>query len=152
MTPDRDPRPGSDLYDDPSFFARYQLMRAARSGLNDELEQPALARLLLPVHGASVVELGCGDGALARRLASAGARDVLAVDSAQRMLALAARQPHPRVRYWQHDIETLHLPAASADCVHQQHRQAPPSAVGIARPGRTRRPAGRPADTACRPC
>jgi hypothetical protein len=66
-------RPGSDLYDDPSFFARYQHMRAAGAGLNDELEQPALARLLLPVHGASVVELGCGDGALARRLAAAGA-------------------------------------------------------------------------------
>jgi ubiquinone/menaquinone biosynthesis C-methylase UbiE len=119
VTPASDPRarPGSDLYDDPSFFARYRLMRAARAGLNDELEQPALARLLLPVRGASVVELGCGDGALARRLAAAGARDVLAVDSAQRMLALAARQPHPRVRYQQHDIETLHLPADSADCV-----------------------------------
>jgi ubiquinone/menaquinone biosynthesis C-methylase UbiE len=109
--------PGSGLYDDPLFFARYQLMRAARSGLNDELEQPALARMLLPVHGASVVELGCGDGALARRLAAAGASDVLAVDSARRMLDLAARQPHPRVRYQQHDIETLDLPADSADCV-----------------------------------
>src|ERR1700759_1442665 len=110
-------RPGSDLYDDPSFFSRYQRMRAASAGLNDELERPALTRLLLPVHGASVVELGCGDGAMARHLAAAGARDVLAVDSAQRMLALAARQPHPRVRYQQHDIETLQLPADSADCV-----------------------------------
>jgi ubiquinone/menaquinone biosynthesis C-methylase UbiE len=109
--------PGSDLYDNPSFFAQYQLMRVARTGLNDELEQPALARMLPLVHGASVVELGCGDGALARRLAAAGARDVLAVDSAQRMLALAASEPHPRVRYRQHDIETLHLPADSADCV-----------------------------------
>ena len=109
--------PGSDLYDDPSFFSRYQLMRAARTGLNDELEQPALARMLLPVQGASVVELGCGDGTLARRLAAAGASDVLAVDSAQRMLALAARQPHPRVRYRQHDIETLDLAADSADRV-----------------------------------
>jgi ubiquinone/menaquinone biosynthesis C-methylase UbiE len=109
--------PGSHLYDDPSFFSEYQLMRAARTGLNDELEQPALARMLLPVHGASVVELGCGDGTLARRLAAAGASDVLAVDSAQRMLALAARQPHPRVRYRQEDIETLDLPADSADRV-----------------------------------
>jgi ubiquinone/menaquinone biosynthesis C-methylase UbiE len=109
--------PGRDLYDDPSFFAQYQRMRADRTGLNDELEQPALARMLRPVHGASVVELGCGDGALARHLAAAGARDVLAVDSAPRMLAIAARHPHPRVRYRLHDIETLRLPADSADCV-----------------------------------
>jgi SAM-dependent methyltransferase len=109
--------PGSGLYDDPSFFTQYQLMRTARAGLNDELEQPALARLLSPVHGASVIELGCGDGAQARQLADEGARDVLAVDSARQMLALAASHPHPRVRYLQDDIETLHLPAHSADCV-----------------------------------
>jgi SAM-dependent methyltransferase len=113
----RDPLSGSDLYDDPSFFAQYQRLRAAHAGLNDELEQPALARMLPPMAGASVVELGCGDGALARRLAAAGAAEVLAVDSAARMLALAVRQPHPRVRYQRHDIETLHLPAGSADCV-----------------------------------
>jgi ubiquinone/menaquinone biosynthesis C-methylase UbiE len=108
---------GSDLYDDPSFFAQYQRMRAASAGLNDELEQPALARMLPAMGGASVIELGCGDGSLARRLADAGARDVLAVDAARRMLALAARHPHPRVRYRHDDIETLRLPAASADCV-----------------------------------
>ena len=87
-----DALPGSDLYDDPSFFAQYQLMRATRAGLNEELEQPALARMLPPMHGASVIELGCGGGTLARRLASAGAADVLAVDSARRMLA-ARRLP-----------------------------------------------------------
>ena len=42
---------------------------------------------------------------------------MLAVDSAQRMLALAARHAHQRVRYLQADIESLHLPAYSADCV-----------------------------------
>jgi ubiquinone/menaquinone biosynthesis C-methylase UbiE len=109
--------PGRILYDDPVFFAGYQQLRAAGAGLNEELEQPALARLLLPVSGADVVELGCGDGSLARRLADAGAQQVLAVDSSQRMLALAGRLPHPRVRYLCSDIETLELPAASADRV-----------------------------------
>jgi ubiquinone/menaquinone biosynthesis C-methylase UbiE len=108
---------GRDLYDDPAFFDRYQGLREARAGLNDELEQPALARLLPPLGGARVIELGCGDGALARRLADAGARRVLAVDGSARMLALAAARPHPRVRYRRADIETLSLPAASADCV-----------------------------------
>jgi SAM-dependent methyltransferase len=111
------PLAGSGLYDDPAFFGRYQRLRAAGAGLNDELEQPALARLLPPVRGARVIDLGCGDGALARRLADAGARRVLAVDGSARMLARAARHPHPRVRYQRGDLETLSQPAASADCV-----------------------------------
>jgi 2-polyprenyl-3-methyl-5-hydroxy-6-metoxy-1,4-benzoquinol methylase len=116
-TRDQGALPGRDLYDDPAFFARYQLMRATRAGLNHELEQPALMRMLPAVHGASVIELGCGDGALARRLADAGAEQVLAVDSSRQMLALAASRPHPRVRYRRDDIETLSQPAASTDCV-----------------------------------
>lgn len=33
-------------YDDPVFFSRYRQMRLQRSGLHEELEQPALAHLL----------------------------------------------------------------------------------------------------------
>lgn len=40
-----------DLYDDPEFFAGYQHLRTTGAGLNEELEQPALGRLLLPVVG-----------------------------------------------------------------------------------------------------
>jgi SAM-dependent methyltransferase len=64
-----------------------------------------------------VLELGCGDGALARQLAEAGADEVVAVDASARMLALAARRPHPRVRYLHADIEHLDLPAGRADHV-----------------------------------
>lgn len=108
---------GSDLYDEPAFFARYQQMREAGAGLNEALEQPALARLLPAVRDLDVVELGCGDGAQARRLADAGARSVLAVDSAARMLERAVRQPHRGVRYLRADIETLDLPGSGADLV-----------------------------------
>jgi SAM-dependent methyltransferase len=111
------PLAGRDLYDDPVFFGRYQDLRAAGAGLNDDVERPALARRLPALRGAAVIELGCGDGALARRLAEAGARRVLAVDGSARMLALAARRPHPRVCYQHGDIETLSQPAGTADCV-----------------------------------
>jgi SAM-dependent methyltransferase len=103
------------LYDDPAFFARYRDLRAAGAGLNEDLEQPALAALLPDVRDAHVLELGCGDGALARRLARAGAEEVVAVDASERMLAHA--DPHPRVRYLRADIEALDRPAARADLV-----------------------------------
>lgn len=106
---------GRALYDDPAFFGRYQDLRAAGGGLNEDLEQPALAALLPDVRGASVLELGCGDGALARRLADAGAREVVAVDASARMLARA--RPHPLVRYLLEDVELLARPAGSADLV-----------------------------------
>lgn len=106
---------GRDLYDDPRFFDGYLRLRQSGSGLNDLIEIPALHRMLPSVAGASVVDMGCGAGELARGLAGAGAANVLAVDSSQRMLALAT--PHPRVRYLHADLERLTLPARSADLV-----------------------------------
>jgi SAM-dependent methyltransferase len=106
---------GRDLYDDPRFFAGYRRLRESGAGLNDAVEIPALARLLPAVQRASVLDLGCGTGTLARRLADAGAEAVLAVDASQRMLAAAA--PHPKVRYLRADLETLALPPDCADLV-----------------------------------
>jgi hypothetical protein len=48
------------LYDDPLFFKRYLQMRRRRKGLNEDLEQPALTRLLPDVAGADVLDIGCG--------------------------------------------------------------------------------------------
>jgi SAM-dependent methyltransferase len=107
--------PGRDLYDDPRFFEDYRRLRDSGSGINDTIEIPAMNRMLPRVAGAAVVDLGCGAGALSRRLADEGAAHVVAVDSAQRMLALAA--PHPRVRYLRADLDELTLPARSADLV-----------------------------------
>jgi SAM-dependent methyltransferase len=113
----REPLAGSELYDDLVFFARYQEMRDAGAGLNEALEQPALRRLLPCVQDTDVVELGCGHGTLARRLAAAGARSVLAVDAAHRMLDRAMRVPDPRVRYLRADIGSLDLAAGATDLV-----------------------------------
>ena len=106
---------GRDLYDDPRFFEGYHWLRESGAGINDTIEIPSMNRLLPSVEGATVVDLGCGVGALARRLAEAGAAQVLAVDSSQRMLALATA--HPRVRYVRADLEELALPVQCADLV-----------------------------------
>lgn len=109
---------GQNVYDDVAFFAAYQHMRVAGGGLNEALEQPALRALLPTVLEADVVDLGCGDGALSRSLAEAGARSVLAVDPSARMLELAAaRTADPRVRFRQSFAEDLQLSADSVDLV-----------------------------------
>lgn len=112
---------GADLYDDPVFLAGYRKLRQQKQGLNDELEIPAMAALLPPVEGLRVVDLGCGEGSLAVRLAGgdtddlAGAAEVLAVDASASMLARAAT--HPRVRYLRADLAEFDLPAACVELV-----------------------------------
>jgi SAM-dependent methyltransferase len=105
------------LYDDPAFFERYQQLRRRGAGLNEELERPALVRLLPDVAGADVLDLGCGDGALGRWLAGQGARHVLCADPSARMLALAACQAGPRVRYCRASAESLALAPECLDLV-----------------------------------
>jgi SAM-dependent methyltransferase len=108
------------LYDDQAFFDRYQQLRQRGGGLNEDLERPALVRLLPAVAGAEVLDIGCGDGALGRWLAGQGATHVLCTDPSARMLALAARGPQaadPRISYLRAGAEELALPPESLDLV-----------------------------------
>jgi ubiquinone/menaquinone biosynthesis C-methylase UbiE len=107
-----------NVYDDQAFFAGYQEMRNAESGINAAVEQPALRALLPGVAGRTVLDLGCGDGGLARDLAARGAARVLGADPSARMLALARdRTADPRVGYVQAFAEDLALRSGSADLV-----------------------------------
>lgn len=106
---------GSELYDDPEFLAGYRGLRRDKRGLNDELEIPAMAALLPAVDGLRVVDLGCGEGDLAVRLAEGGAAEVLGADASAGMLARAVA--HPRVRHQRADLADFDLPAASVDLV-----------------------------------
>ena len=107
----------NSLYDDPAFFERYLQLRQRGAGLNDELEQPGILRLLPDIAGTDVLDIGCGDGALGRWLADQGARHVLCTDPSARMLALAAGHADPRVRYCRASAEGLALRPESLDLV-----------------------------------
>ena len=107
-----------NVYDDEGFFAGYQQLRDSESGINAAVEQPALRALLPDVTGRAVLDLGCGDGALARDLAARGAARVVGADPSLRMLALAReRTGDPRVGYVQAFAEDLALPDGRFDLV-----------------------------------
>jgi SAM-dependent methyltransferase len=107
-----------NIYDDEAFFARYQQLRGSESGINAAVEQPALRALLPDVTGRTVLDLGCGDGGLARDLAARGAVRVLGADPSLRMLALARdRTADPPVRYVQAFAEDLALRDGRVDLV-----------------------------------
>jgi malonyl-CoA O-methyltransferase len=71
-----------------------------------ELEEPRMAALLGDVRGLAALDVGCGTGRHALRLAAAGAR-VTAVDFSEGMLAQARRKAAERglaVEFVRHDI------------------------------------------------
>lgn len=74
---------------------------------------------MLPLAGKTVIDVGCGDGRLARLMADdGGAASVTGVECSARQLAKAAAlPPHDRVRVIEGVAEALPLPDASAEAV-----------------------------------
>jgi ubiquinone/menaquinone biosynthesis C-methylase UbiE len=76
------------------------------------LEEPLVAKLLGDVRGLRVLDVGCGTGRHAIRLAQAGA-DVTAIDFSAAMLEQARRKPGAeRVDFRVHDLSVSPLPFA----------------------------------------
>ena len=87
----------------------------------DVLIWPAVRRLLSPIRGSNVLDIGCGNGLYARRLAAEGAR-VLAVDFSPTMIVQArAVGPDDAIDYAVLDAsdpdQLNRLPAAAFDAV-----------------------------------
>lgn len=80
-----------NIYDHPRFFEAYRALRQSDTGLNGGLEIPALRALLPDLTGKNVLDLGCGFGDFAWYAAAQGARSVIALDVAEKMIAEANR-------------------------------------------------------------
>jgi SAM-dependent methyltransferase len=106
-----------NIYDNPEFFARYDRMRIAQSGLNEVLEQPVFRSLLPDVTGLRVLDMGCGAGETCRWLVEQGAQSVVGVDVSELMLAKAMALPDPKIHYMRSAAEDLKFPDASFDLV-----------------------------------
>lgn len=94
-----------NIYDNPEFFRGYKALRDEKTGLNEPLEQPALASLMPDVQGLDVLDLGCGSGDLCRKVKRLGARSVVGVDVSRNMLALAQKEVPEGVHFLNRAIE-----------------------------------------------
>ena len=101
------------------------------------------ARLLraLPLHLDQVLDVGCGAGSLAARLA-ARAHHVDAIDRAPHMVALARERVPANVDVRVEDVTAVHLPAAHYDAVtsisalhHMELTEVLPRLAETLRPG-----------------
>lgn len=87
-------------YDDEAIFESYKKMRQAEGCYNDLLEQPAMAQLIGDVTGKHILDVGCGWGDGAKRLAEAGAESVYAIDPSKNMLDQARKtNNHPAIHW-----------------------------------------------------
>ena len=80
-----------------------RIRQTVREG-RDQMRALILSRLPLDLHGARVLDAGCGTGLMTAELAARGA-EVVAVDLSPKLIALAqARVSHPRVTYHAGDM------------------------------------------------
>jgi SAM-dependent methyltransferase/predicted nucleotidyltransferase len=111
-------RRGGAFYDHPEVLERYRSRHAALSDPTEVMEEPALLAELGDVEGARIVDLGCGDAAIGRRLLDAGCRSYLGIDGSANMVQAATETLDGTAgRVIQGDIEEFTAPPNSVDLV-----------------------------------
>ena len=65
---------------------------------------------VIRINGKKILDAGCGEGFLTRRMARNGAREVVGIDFSERLLAHAQRKAEPyKIKFQQSDIENIDL-------------------------------------------
>ncbi|MGD2115811.1 MAG: class I SAM-dependent methyltransferase [Acidobacteriota bacterium] len=112
-----DPRVNFCDVDD--FFERYSAKRSKEDSMNDILIDPAVESLLdgIELQGRRALDVGCGWGELAAKLADRGA-EVVAFDQAGRMIERALRERGDRgVEFLHTTLDAFDPPPSSFDLV-----------------------------------
>ena len=110
-----------------------KVIREGRDRYRTELTDAAVLDAVGECAGLRVLDAGCGEGYLSRKLASMGA-DVTGVDAAQGLIDAASSHPSPGARFIRAGVEDLPLKDGEFDlvlCNHLfSHLQDPTRAIG----------------------
>ena len=96
----------NNFFDDTEFFNSYRKLRKRELNYNNLLEQPAISALLPDLTGKTVLDLGCGYGQNCYDFVKRGAKSVIGVDIAEKMLQVA------RTEYADDKIKYLNMSIA----------------------------------------
>ncbi len=97
-----------NIYDNETFFGGYRTLRSNASNANNLFETPALLSLLPDLHGADILDLGCGCGDHCAAFVRMGAEKVTGVDISVKMLAAAQEEnSHPAITYLNMPMESI---------------------------------------------
>ncbi len=105
-------------YDNKDFFDEYAKMPRSTDGLKSAGEWQQLQQLFPELNGKRVLDLGCGYGWHCAYAAKHGAKEVIGIDSSERMLSAARkRNPDSHVNYELCSLENYRYPCSKFDLV-----------------------------------
>ncbi len=77
------------VYDDDTFFEKYNQKRKKGDSPNELIEQPIIDELIGQVKGKKILDLGCGDGKYGAELLKKGAKQYHGIEGSYKMASLA---------------------------------------------------------------
>lgn len=81
-----------NIFDNETFFNGYRELRSTDANYNEQLEQPAMSKLLPDIYEKSVLDLGCGYGHNCIDFVKRGALNVVGIDISKKMLEVAEKE------------------------------------------------------------
>ncbi|EPD8246872.1 TPA: class I SAM-dependent methyltransferase [Yersinia enterocolitica] len=100
-----------NIYDNQDFFSGYAKLSRSVDGLDGAPEWPAICKILPPLSGRKVIDLGCGYGWFCRYARLQGATEVLGLDVSEKMLNRAKEMTSENnILYRREDLENIQLP------------------------------------------
>ena len=107
-----------NIYDNNTFFRKYQQIRAREHNYNILLEQPNFLTLLPTLKNKIVLDIGCGVGDFAAYCLELGAKYVTGIDISSNMIAHAKKHHvHDNLFFEQVAFEEMTVPAETIDFI-----------------------------------
>ncbi|MEK4425494.1 class I SAM-dependent methyltransferase [Solibacillus sp. FSL K6-1523] len=107
-----------NIYDNNTFFSKYQEIRARENNYNNLLEQPNFFTLLPTLKNKTVLDIGCGVGDFAAYCISQGAKNVTGIDISSNMITKAKKHHiHQGLYFEQVAFEDMEVPNGTIDFI-----------------------------------